>query len=345
MPPELGMPMRGLSHPIRTGKPAALWFLPALLLVGATLASAPAMGTQSGRSQKPPLRGTERPSDDKTNADAKDDKKAETDSQDLFGFTVGSDIGDVGEAELSLDTQLRAARRGGRYRVWSPTLAGEYVPVENFSFTGSIGFDSFDIRNVQGLGDRTSGGVSEIGAEFKYRVLTRKQDGIGLTLSAAPQLGFLEDDSGERGTRTAVELRLSADTELVPDRVFGALNVSYEPETFRFRSPVDANGDPTRTERDSTLGIGGALTLRLGESIFAGGELRYLRKYEGLAFRSFQGEALYLGPTLYWQLAEKVALSAAWNVQVAGHANGQPGALDLDDFDRHQARVKLKVSF
>ncbi len=303
------------------------------------------LAAPSGGGEKPALRGSQQPDADSTKGDGKDDKKTETDSQDLFGFTIGSDIGDVGETELSLDTQLRAARRGGQYRVWSPTLALEYVPVDKFSFTGSIGFDSFHIRGVQGLDDRSSGGVNEIGAEFKYAVLTRKQDGIGLTLSAAPQLGFVEDDSGERGTRTAVELRLSADTELVPDRVFGALNITYEPEVFRFRSPVDSNGDLRPAERDSTLGVAGALTFRLSDAVFAGGEVRYRRKYEGLAFRSFQGEAVFLGPTLYWQVAEKIGLSAAWNIQVAGHAKGQPGQLDLDDFDRHQARVKLKVSF
>jgi hypothetical protein len=323
--------------------------LPALLLLGAALACTaplPRAARAAGRPNPPPRAGAPaQPADAKTSEAKSDETQQETDSEDLFGFTTGSDIGKVGDAELSLDTQLRATRRGGRYRVWSPSLEAEYVPAENFSFAGSIAFESFNIRGVQGLEDRETSGVSEVGAEFKYGILTRKQDGVGLTISLAPQLGFFEDDTGARGTRTAAEMRLSADTELVRDRVFGALNVSYEPEVFRFRSSVDGNGEPTRTERDSTLGISGALSFRLSQTLFAGGELRYLRKYEGLAFRSFQGEALYLGPTLSWQATDKVSVSAAWNTQIAGHAKGQPGSLDLDDFDRHQARLKLKVSF
>jgi hypothetical protein len=337
-----------LSRSGERGRPRGVR-LPALVLLGAALACSapmPRAARAAGRPNQAPRAGapaqpaSEKPEDGKGGQD-----KAELDSEDLFGFTIGSDVGDVGETELSLDTRLRASRRGGSYRVWQPGLEAEYIPLENFSFAGSVTFDHFRIRGVQGLDDRVGGGVGAIGAEFKYALLTRKQDGVGLTVSVQPQLGFFEDDSGQRGTRTALEARLSADAELVPDRLFGAINVSYEPEVFRPRYPVAPDGDPTRTERDATLGIGGALSVRLGETLFAGAELRYLRKYEGIALRSFDGEALYLGPTMFWQVGEKVSLSAAWNVQVAGHAKGQPGALDLDDFDRHQARVKLKVSF
>jgi hypothetical protein len=323
------------------------FLFPTLLLLGSALAAGFPGGVhaRSGRGEAPALRGTAQPDGDAKNDDKPGEKKNETDSEDLFGFTVGSDIGDVGETELSLDTQLRAARRGGRYRVWSPSLEAEYVPFENFSFAGSVAFDSFQIRGVQGLDDRTTGGVSAVGAEFKYRFLKRDESGVGLTLSVAPRFGFFNQDSGERGIHTGLKARLSADTELVPDSVFAALNLSYEPERFRPKYAVGPDGDPTQTERESTFGVSGALSFRLNETLFAGGELRYLRKYDGLAARSFQGEAVYLGPTLYWQVAEKVALSAAWNAQVTGHAKGQPGALDLDNFERHQARLKLKVSF
>jgi hypothetical protein len=321
--------------------------MPALILLGAALAcSAPSTrgARAAGRSNAAP-RSERQPASEAKDAAKSSGDSAKVDSEDLFGFTVGSDVGEAGDAEISLDTQLRASRRGGRYRVWSPSLQAEYVPIDNVSFSGAVTFENFRIRGVQGLDDRATGGVSEVGTEFKYAVATRKQDGIGLTLSVAPQLGFYEDDSGERGVRTALRMRLSADAELVPDKIFGAINVGYEPELFRPRFSVGSDGSPLQTERDSTFEVSGAVSFRLSNAFFAGGELRYLRKYEGLAFRSFDGEALYVGPTLYWQIADKVSLSAAWNVQVAGHAKGQPGQLDLDDFDRHQARLKLKVSF
>ena len=38
-------------------------------------------------------------------------------------------------------------------------------------------------------------------------------------------------------------------------------------------------------------------------------------------------------------------MTPAWNMQPAGHAVGDPGRLDLVNFDRHQARVRLGYSF
>ena len=49
--------------------------------------------------------------------------------------------------------------------------------------------------------------------------------------------------------------------------------------------------------------------------------------------------------TLYLQLTRKAFVTAAWNVQVAGREAGQAGALDLADFSRHRAKLKLAVEF
>jgi hypothetical protein len=38
-------------------------------------------------------------------------------------------------------------------------------------------------------------------------------------------------------------------------------------------------------------------------------------------------------------------ISGAYSLQVAGHAVGVPGRLDLDDFSRHQAKLKIKDEF
>jgi hypothetical protein len=64
-----------------------------------------------------------------------------------------------------------------------------------------------------------------------------------------------------------------------------------------------------------------------------------------VTFDSFAGHALYLGPTLYARLGANVWLSAAWNVQVWGAATGIPGALDLSNFERHQAKLRLGMEF
>jgi hypothetical protein len=80
-------------------------------------------------------------------------------------------------------------------------------------------------------------------------------------------------------------------------------------------------------------------------NIFLGAEVRYMRAYEGLALQRFRGEAVFVGPTLYAKLSERLAVSAAYSAQVAGHAVDVPGRLDLNNFSRHQVRLKFLYEF
>jgi hypothetical protein len=40
-------------------------------------------------------------------------------------------------------------------------------------------------------------------------------------------------------------------------------------------------------------------------------------------------DAVFVGPTLYVQIAPKIFMTAAFNTQVAGHEVDMPGAFDL----------------
>ena len=57
------------------------------------------------------------------------------------------------------------------------------------------------------------------------------------------------------------------------------------------------------------------------------------------------GDAVYVGPTLYVQLSRKTFMTAAWNTQVAGRDLENPGALNLSEFSRHRAKLKVAVEF
>jgi hypothetical protein len=48
---------------------------------------------------------------------------------------------------------------------------------------------------------------------------------------------------------------------------------------------------------------------------------------------------------LFARLGANGWISAAWNVQVAGHEAGAPGRLDLTNFERHQVRLKVGMEF
>jgi hypothetical protein len=57
------------------------------------------------------------------------------------------------------------------------------------------------------------------------------------------------------------------------------------------------------------------------------------------------GQALFIGPTAYFQLSERSRLTASWSVQAWGRPAGSSAALDLVNFERHQARLVFGVNF
>jgi hypothetical protein len=79
---------------------------------------------------------------------------------------------------------------------------------------------------------------------------------------------------------------------------------------------------------------------RLGSVLF-GVEGRYLRKYESLGLSNFAGHAFFVGPTAFvpW------SVTISWTVQVAGHAVGVPGSLDLTNFEREAFRMEFDFEF
>jgi hypothetical protein len=197
------------------------------------------------------------------------------------------------------------------------------------------------MSGVTGFDDRHRATFGGLGGELRYLLLDRTASSpVGVTLSVEPQWRLFDEISGARANNLGVELKLSADTELIRDRLYLAANLLYEPEGTR-----DPDGIGAGWQMESTTGMSAALAWRFVESMAVGAEVWYLRHYEGAWLNGFAGEAVYLGPTLFVKLGEAVSLTAAWNVQVAGHESDTGAALDLADFSRHRARLKLSVDF
>src|ERR1700727_3778439 len=72
----------------------------------------------------------------------------------LFGFTIGTDTGDVGDREIEGSATGRFAKQNGTYNATSSTLSAEFVPIPNLrtEFTGS--FVSYDVVGVSGFADQ-----------------------------------------------------------------------------------------------------------------------------------------------------------------------------------------------
>jgi hypothetical protein len=266
------------------------------------------------------------------------DKAGEVDTEHMFGFTEGSDIGEAGEKELETDSTGRFGKLDGSYNTVATALEAKYSFSDRFRLSAVATVAYYDITGVSVFDDRRQAALQSISFDARFRLFDREHAPFGLTLSVEPHRGFMDEMSGEGADQYGAEIRLLADRELIPGRLFAALNVSYEPEQARLR----ASGE---TLRESLLGIGGALAMQVMPNVFIGAEARSLRQYDGLGLNSFAGQALYIGPTFYATFGQGYFLSAAWNVQVWDALAGSSGALDLVNFERHQAKLRLGVVF
>jgi hypothetical protein len=70
-----------------------------------------------------------------------------------------------------------------------------------------------------------------------------------------------------------------------------------------------------------------------------------LRKYDGIGLDALLGQAFFAGPTAYFRLSKSLAISGAWGFQVAGRTTGVGGALDLTNFTRQQAQLRVEYNF
>jgi hypothetical protein len=256
----------------------------------------------------------------------------------LFGFTLGSDVNAVGEVEGESETVGRFVKRGGSYSAVSSELGLKFIPFANFSIEPEISVDRHVVSGVPGLDDRQQMSFDMLTFEMRYRLLDREHAPFGLTLGADPHWGRVDDVSGEPVDRYGADFLVSIDRELVANRLFGAFNLIYQPEASRSRLTG-------AWQHDSDFGVSAALSVQVRTGVMIGAEARYLRSYDGLGLDALNGQALFVGPTFYAKFNDKVWMSAAWSVQVAGRAASEPGALDLTNFERHQAVLRFGYNF
>lgn len=259
-------------------------------------------------------------------------------TENMFGFTLGSDTDGAGSKTIALETIGRFSYRRGQYSAFGTKLEFANGVTDNIAASFSLLGGYRVIRNVPDLTNINSSRFDGVGMEFRWRLLNRETSPIGLTLHVEPALRMADEISGQRGLGLASENKLIIDAALVPDRLFGAFNLIYDVESFK------AYNDPA-TERASAFGFSLALSTQVAPQFFLGGEARYLRAYEGLALNRYQGQALFLGPTMFWHITENAWISFAFNTQVAGRAVGDNRRLDLVNFNRYQARLKVGVEF
>jgi len=262
----------------------------------------------------------------------------EQDSEHLFGFTEGSDIGPVGEKELEMGLFGRFGARSGRFSALTQSTELKWGIAQDWRVAPGLYLDWHNLRNVPGIPNTNNVTVEGFSFEIKRRLLDREKSPFGLTLAVVPTLARINGD-GQRETGFDTNFLLIADRELIEGKLFGSINVNYAPSYGHL--PRATGWSPS-----SELGTSAALSWKLTDKLFMGGELRHVWAYEGAFLNDGLGHALFTGPNFFLRLAENMWVAGGWNVQVAGNAAGEAGRrLDLTNFQRHEARLRLGFSF
>ena len=264
------------------------------------------------------------------------ERAEEVDTQFIFGFTMGADVGEVGEKEIESETVGRLGKKDGSYAALESQLRAEFTPNQRVRFEVGVPFAYHGISGVTGLDDLRRGAFNGVDFELRYRLFDRASAPFALTLGVEPHWARVDDRSGEPVANYGNEFSLAADKELIKDRVFAAINLLYDPEATLSRLTG-------MWEHQSLFGLTTAITNQVRPGTFLGAEMRYLRAYDGLALDALAGDALFVGPTFYVGLSKQFAVSGSWTFQVAGHTI--PGPLDLKNFERHQAKLRLMYTF
>jgi hypothetical protein len=260
------------------------------------------------------------------------------DTEHIFGFMIGTDVGNPGEREFQSQTTGRFSKSGGRYRAVGQEFELEFVPAKDFRIEIGNAFAAHDINGVPDFEDRRRLAWQGVSVDLRYRFLDRDTAPLGLTFALESHADRIDETTAAAVRNYGTSFTLAFDRELIPNFAVAALNLIYQPEWTRLVGTGAA-------EQESTIGAAFAVMAQMRPGFLVGGEARYLRKYEGIALQEFNGEALFVGPTAYFQLSERSRLTLAWSFQAWGRSAGSSAALDLVDFERHQARLIFGVNF
>ena len=260
------------------------------------------------------------------------------DTEHMFGFMIGTDVGNVGERELQSQTDRTIFQEwrklpGDRPGIRTGIRAGQ-------EFSGRAGNQLCIAlhRSVPGFEDRRQLSWQGVSVDLRYRFLERDASPFGFTFAVEGHASRIDETTAAGVRSYGTEFTAAFDRELVPNLAVAALNLIYQPEWTRIVGTGAA-------EQESTIGAALGLMVQARPGFFLGGEARYLRHYEGIGLEEFGGQALFVGPTAYFQLSRRTRLTAAWSMQAWGRPAGSNAALDLVNFERHQARLIFGVNF
>jgi Putative MetA-pathway of phenol degradation len=259
------------------------------------------------------------------------------DTKNLFGALEGADVGDIGDRSIELENTPSLFKPSGRY------VFDEQEAIYEMTLTPRLGvefgahFLGQSIHGAPGVSNYSGVDFSGLSNEWRY-VLTPRSGpwSVQTTFTVEPQWARVFE-GGARGQDYSLPFLFVLDAQPIARRLYAALNLSYDPEIQRL--------DGAAWTQASALTASAALSWRFTPAAMIGLEADAYNQFDGLAAQSWRGSAFFLGPTFHYQITEKVDLSGAWTQQLLGCARGERGPLDLADFTRSEAKLRLEMEF
>ena len=252
------------------------------------------------------------------------------DTEHMFGFAEGADIGPKGEWEVESVTIAGFGALDSSLNV--DTAASIKYSVTN-DLRLSVGplaeYHSF--RHALDLGNHSGMNFSGMFVEARWKIVDRLIAPFGMSLNVAPEWRRIDSATGHTAEGYGVFAALLIDKEIVPDRFFTVLNLIYAPSLLRLSGSGWAHDD-------SFIAIAGG-SYAISPRLLFGAEVRH----ENLAHNGFlTAHALFVGPHLYMSPAENLSVKIAWAMQIPDFAANRA---DLVNFERSQVLLQLVTHF
>ena len=272
------------------------------------------------------------------------EKSPEISSHYLFGFTYGTDIETEGRGELLNITRVNVGKRARaadyHYSTIESAQEFEHTITEDFQYAVGVIGSHQNIQGVVGLPNLHNTSLGGVLGEARY-ILARRSEArpIGVSLHVEPKWGHVSSVSGLPEVSFESDNRLCLDAELLPKRLFAAVNLMYTPQIFR-------EFGESKWVYAAYSGAMGGMTYFATPKIGLGGGLQYFRRHDqDIPNIRASGDALYIGPQVYLRLTNQLFLTAAFSRQVTGHSRGDNRPLDLVNFTRDMARIQFGGEF
>ena len=253
----------------------------------------------------------------------------EVDTEHIFGFAEGSDIGEKGEREIE-NVNIGSFGQVGAYNNVDTETSFRYGVTDRLRLSIGTLTDYYAIADNPSFTNRTATTFSGVIGEARVKLIDDARNPYGLSLSFNPAFRQFDPLSGVQTHNYSLPVTLLFNAALIPGKFYAAVNLAYTPSFF----PI-ASG----TEHDDGLTAIASATYAIGPKIFLGGEIRHETLVQSTASTA---HALFLGPTLFYRASPVFTAKVAFEPQVADLG---AHTLNLSTYQRYQVELQFAYNF